>query len=176
VDGAALDELRSKYVEILRLREEELEGGEGDPRRAMRALADRFPGALREVDDLPLATIRARIDALAAAAVDRSRIEPWMEAMALFHPLARGALAAKRWLHGKRTVDPATRSAFREASREMQHGADARRWENDLPRLAKPPRGRVTEAVLERVGSALGISARDAHFLVFGIRRRDRRG
>ena len=173
MDGAALDELRSKYVEILRLREAAGPGAD-DPKRAMRALAARFPGALREIDDLPLATIRARIDALGAAAVDRSRIEPWMEAMALFHPLARGALAAKRWLHGKRALDPGTRAAFREAAREMPHGADARRWENDLPRIAKPPRGRITEAVLERVGSALGISARDAQFLVFGMRREPR--
>ena len=62
-----LTDLRAKYEEILRLRLLHGTGDEPDPRRAMAALAGRFPGALRELDDLPLPEIRARIEALRAA-------------------------------------------------------------------------------------------------------------
>src|SRR4051812_10405817 len=90
---------------MLRLRLLHDAGDPEDPRRAMAALACRFPGALREIDELPLQEITDRIDALRAAEADPAQELPWMRAIARFHALTRGALVAKKWLRGSRTPD-----------------------------------------------------------------------
>ena len=83
-------------------------GERGRARERMAELAARFPGALREIDDLELGIIRDRIGQLEAVLHGGGRVERWMEAVGLFHALARGALRAKRWLAGRKTVGPAT--------------------------------------------------------------------
>ena len=115
-------DLRAKYVEMLRLRVEDEASGAPDPRGAMADLARRFPGALREIDELPLEEIRARADALHAAAADGAKAEPWMAAMVLFHALTRGALAVKRWLGGRKEVDEPTARAFALEAPSLPYG------------------------------------------------------
>jgi hypothetical protein len=61
------------------------------PRSELRALAAEFPGALRELDNLPLDVIDARADAL-----ESGRSEPWMAPLARCHGLLRAALWLKR--------------------------------------------------------------------------------
>lgn len=61
------------------------------PRSELRALAAEFPGALRELDNLPLDVIDARADAL-----ESGRTEPWMAPLARCHGLLRAALWLKR--------------------------------------------------------------------------------
>jgi hypothetical protein len=176
ISAEQLVELKDKYAELRRLREEDARGERGDVRPRLSLLAARFPGALRELDDLPPAMLTRRIDALSAALLDAARIESWMIATTMFHELARGALAAKRWLSGRldpRVVDAATREAFANAS--LPFPDEARAWIDHLDRLARPPRGKISEAVFERVGEALGMSSIDARELVFGISRRDRK-
>jgi hypothetical protein len=168
-------DLRAKYVEMLRLRVDDAAGSAADPRAAMAALARRFPGALREIDELPLDEIRARAEALQAAAAGLAKIEPWMAAMVLFHALTRGALAVKRWLAGRRDVDLDTTQAFALEVLELPHAADAMAWRADLARLASPPRGRVTDLVFERIARELGVSDDEARRLMFGVPRRERR-
>jgi hypothetical protein len=163
--------LREKYEEMLRLR---LEPSGADPRRAMAALALRFPGSLREIDELPLDTIAARVSRLRASEGGAPTL-PWMEAMHLFHSMTRGALCAKRWLAGRKGIDEEIRAAFDRAAGGLCGGDDAREWSADLARLASPPRGRVTELVYERIGVRLGMSAAEARTLVFGASRRERR-
>jgi hypothetical protein len=165
-----LTALRRKYEEMLRLRLAADAGDIGDPRRAMAALASQFPGALREIDDLPLETIRARIRDLAQC--ERGvPVTPWMEATHLFHALTRGALCAKKWLAGRKAIDAATREAFDREAGSLCFAGDALPWRDDLARLASPPRGRVTELVYERIGAALAITVVEARFLVFGATR-----
>ena len=163
--------LREKYEEMLRLR---LEPGGGDPRRAMAALASRFPGALREIDELPLETIAARVSELRASE-DGAPPAPWMEASHVFHALTRGALCAKRWLAGRKEIDDDVRAAFDREAAALCWEDDARAWRDDLVRLASPPRGRVTELVYERMSGLLGVSPERARILVFGVPRRQRR-
>src|SRR5580692_9887997 len=100
-----LAELRSKYEEMLRMRLFDENHPGGDPRREMAALAARFPGALRELDEAPLERIRARLAALSQCLGTGAPPERWMCATVLFHRLTRGALAAKRWLGGRKSVD-----------------------------------------------------------------------
>jgi hypothetical protein len=164
--------LREKYAEMLRLR---ADASGSDPRRAMARLASRFPGSLREIDDLPLEAIASRLSQLEACERGGAVPARWMEASHAFHALTRGALCAKRWLAGRRQVDDDVRAAFDREVSTLCWADDARAWRADLERLAAPPRGRVTELVYERMGAALEVSAEEARILVFGVPRRQRR-
>jgi hypothetical protein len=178
--------LRAKYEEMLRLRLAHQAGSpspeHADPRavqRAMASLASRFPGALREIDDLPLEAIRARIADLRGAE-DGGHAAPWMEATHLFHAFTRGALCAKRWLVDRKiraaeALDDATRAAFRREAPALCWGADALEWADDLARLASPPRGRVTDLVYEKLAARLAAPEGEVRLLIFGMSRRQRR-
>jgi len=87
-------DLRAKYEEMRALRL--TDDGSYDPRERMAALASRFPGALREIDTLPLDEIEARIEALTRAERDPSHAARWMTAQSRFHALTREALRARR--------------------------------------------------------------------------------
>jgi hypothetical protein len=178
LDGnKALEELRDKYVTMLAMRIEHDRGGEDEveARRRMAELAARFPGALRELDDLELDEIRRRVAAIDAVLHgDREKAEPWMEALARFHMLARGALCAKRWLGGRKRVDAQTEAAFAKAIPSLPFPEDSCAWASDLARIAAPPRGRVTDLVFARVAREMGISEKAARQVTFGLRRNKR--
>jgi hypothetical protein len=161
-----LETLRAKYEEMLRLRLLDEAGEPHDPPEAMVTLASRFPGALRELDDLATDEIRARIDAITSAARD-GRIAVWMSATLRYHAIARGAFAAKRWLGKQKAIDAATRRAFASALATLPHASDAAAWVDDLDRVAHPPRGRVNDLVFERLAVELGVGVEDARELVF---------
>ena len=146
--------------------------GEAEARVRMAALAARYPGALRELDDMELAEITRRVAALDSALRAQGQVERWMEAIALFHALARGALCAKRWLVGRKRVDVAVQRAYQDAVSGLAFPEDARAWASDLALIASPPRGRMTDAVFARVAVGLGTSERQARRLVFGALRR----
>jgi hypothetical protein len=188
-----LEQLRAKYAEMLSMRLAHESGMESKARarRRMAELASRFPGALREIDELELAVIRDRIRRLDAALHGESGVERWMEAVGLFHSLARGALQAKRWLAGRKTVDAATVLEYESDVVEMtaQHGAveaapdaadasaldDGLAWRSELALIASPPRGRIVDLVFARVAQTLGTTELEARSLVFGPPRHDQR-
>ena len=169
----ALEGLRYKYTEMLRMRLMRVAQAEARP--GMAELAARFPGALRELDDLELVEIERRVAALDVALRNSARIEKWMEAIALFHSRARGALCAKRWLVGRKAVDGIVAQAFANEVGALPFSDDARAWQGDLESIASPPGGRVTSLVFARVARELGMTEREARVLVFGIPRRERR-
>jgi hypothetical protein len=156
--------LRDKYERMLRLRllhmraKAEPDFVEPDPRAAMAELARAFPGALREIDDLPLEVIRARITEIAAAETDPERAASWMNAHVSFHRLARGALLVKRWLGG-RSLDAALAATFGATLAVMSAAdrEDASAWARDLEAIATPPRGRVMDLVYERLARELDV-------------------
>lgn len=170
----ALEALRGKYVEMLAMRLADHAGDEGDARVRVRMaeLASRFPGALRELDDLEIGEIRRRAAALEAVIRDGKGVERWMAALTLFHSLARGALCAKRWLSGRKRVDAEIERAYAASVSALEFPDDARAWAGDLACIASPPRGRVSLAVLARIGRQLGSSERETRELVFGDLRR----
>jgi hypothetical protein len=161
-----LETLRAKYEEMLRLRLLDEAGEPHDPPEAMATLASRFPGALRELDDLATDEIRARVEAIVRAVVD-GRIAPWMSATIRYHAIARGAFAAKRWLGKQKAIDAVTRQAFATAVASLPHAADAAAWVDELDRVAHPPRGRVNDLVFERLAAELDASVDDVRELVF---------
>ena len=142
---------------------------EPDPRAAMADLARTYPGALRELDELPLALIRARIDELGAAEMDARSVAPWMVAQSRFHALARGALAVKRWLAG-RAFTPAIDGSFASALATLPFARDAELWTNDLAAIASPPRGRLMDLVYVRLAGELGTDVTSARAAVLAPR------
>jgi hypothetical protein len=182
VTAEELEELRAKYAEMLAMRLEHdrrraqaphaeanfSRAREETPRLAR--LAARYPGALREMDDLELDEIRRRIAALERAIRDECAVEPWMAAIVRFHILGRGALCAKRWLRGQKEVDVGTARAFEAAlaSGTLLNAEEASHWASELTGVARPPGGKLSYLILSRVAQELGISRGEARFLVFG--------
>jgi len=161
-------DLRDKYAEMLAMRLLHAHGEEDavEVRDRMLALATRFPGALREIDRLELDEIRLRIERLDAVLQGSAEGDQWMEAVSVFHSLFRGALAVKRWLDGRRTVDASIEHAF--AAARVGLPREALGWEAQLAQVAEPPRGRVMHLVVERLALQLGTTERQARELVFG--------
>ncbi|MCC6648322.1 MAG: hypothetical protein IT374_22470 [Polyangiaceae bacterium] len=84
--------MREKYAELAALRQHARDGTLPDPRPRLRALAARFPGALRELDQLTDDELRARVAALGRPDV-ASRPPPWLEPVARYHAALSRALA-----------------------------------------------------------------------------------
>lgn len=174
VDAADLRALREKYERMLALREaharakRDVTYAEPNPEAEMTLLAERFPGSLRELDRLALDDILARIEALSRAERAPSTAARWMVAQIVFHRLARGALAAKRWLGGRRRVTDSDRARFRRELPTLPRAADASLVADDLDRIAAPPRGRLMDVVHARTAEILGITEAESRALVFG--------
>lgn len=162
---AQLEAMVSKYetlVELRRTREAAMAKGltsfppEDRPvRRArMRQLAARFPGSLRELEDLDGDALARRLSALQRSLAG-GPVEPWMRACCLFHEALAGALAMKR----------GAASDFWQRHEALQ------------PTVLAPPTGRLLDVVWTAVGETLGLSAGEAERLVYpkaprrGVRR-----
>ena len=120
VGRPALEGLRAKYGEMLTMRVRSCLRSRRTQRRSGRGWPSsrrRIPGALREIDDLELDEIRRRIDALDEVLHGRREVEPWMEAVALFHGLARGALVREALARAAGSGGRAVVRVFEAASR-----------------------------------------------------------
>lgn len=135
--------MRRKYVEIRRLR---AAPPGPPPTAALRALAAEFPGALRELDAMPLDAIDRRIAELDAG-------EPaWLAPLDRFHRRLAGALAVKRWIGAREgEVDAAA------LERELAGDPEALAWRDELDRIAAPPGGRLVGVVVDRVARELAL-------------------
>lgn len=90
--GAVVRRLAQKYAELLALRDAHARGEDPpDVKARLRALAARFPGALRELDQLPRQAIVARLAALEAAPTE-GPLATWMIATDRVHRWLRVAL------------------------------------------------------------------------------------
>ena len=143
-------------------------------RARMSRLASRFPGALRELDDLEIGEIHRRIERLDAVLAGTEHAELWMEATILFHRLARGALWAKRWLKGQRSVSAGLEASYAVEAQMLDFADDALAWRSDLAAIARPPQGRLMGLVYARIGLAFGLTETQARRVVFGSPRTER--
>lgn len=137
-------------------------GTEGDPRAEMRALAAEFPGALRELDELPLAEIEARVEALSAPPPPT-----WAPAMARYHGWMRLGLAVKRRF--PRDSAPSEVHAWLRAQRPSR--APEPRVEEltveAVGALLRPPGGRLSRWVLARIARDTDRAVEDVEAEVF---------
>jgi hypothetical protein len=155
----ALRALRDKYREIKRLRDEHARGEAGDPKPAMVALARRFPGALRELDELPMPMIAERLALLEAALEDGAPPPEWARLQIGYHGLMRAVLRIKRLLARRGAGGPpraGVARAYVPAPDEPPLSAfDAAA----LDAIARPVDGRLNPWVFERVAEACGVPA-----------------
>jgi len=154
--------LRRKYERIRRMRLAHEDGTEGDPRPLMRELAADFPGALRDLDELPMETIEARLSALSS-----SSPPPWAEAMARYHGWMRLALAIKRRFRPGSDPALARRWALDERAPRPDEPDEARLDVEAIAAILRPPGGRLSRWVLRRVADETGRPLEDVERDVF---------
>jgi hypothetical protein len=145
--------LAAKYQTLLAWRREHAEQGAIADRALLRALSQKFPGALRELDSVPLDVIEARIVQLTGAA-QGSPVEPWMNWMVAYHQLMRAAL----WLK-PRLMRPGKPGEARLAADWLEALSRAEVCSVPLPisfvaAVASPPSGRLNALVFELLGRA----------------------
>jgi hypothetical protein len=148
----ALAALADKYRALALLRRAKARG-EPPPNKAFfRTLAARFPGALRELDTVPLADLDDRADALERAARDPAAFQPWMGWLHGYHAWMRAALALKPRLAALALdADLAARLAG-EISNRTGLAVDPA----FVHAVAAPPGGRVRTVVLACVAREYG--------------------
>jgi hypothetical protein len=160
------EELLRKYREIVRLRQA---APDEDPKEAMAALAREFPGSLREADNLPMRELERRVEALEAMQGGTRLPETWMLAVSRYHRLTRGALVIKRWLKGRKVLDATITDELLGALSTLPFPGDTRLWSDDLAAVARPPAGRLTHLVLERLGEELELTLSEVRTLLFSL-------
>jgi len=140
------------------------------PRAELAALAAAYPGALRELDRLPLPLIERRLASLRAVASGAAEMQRWMTLQSAYHGFMRAALRLRRALlsAGERSfVDPAAclaRIAYVAAADEPA----PERWDAlALATIVSPPGGRLNPWVLAQVASACAVQPADIERALF---------
>jgi hypothetical protein len=139
-------------------------GGEPPPdKRVFRALAQEFPGALNELDTLPLAEIDRRIEALLLAE-EGGAVARWIPWMDRYHALMRAALYVKiRVARRPKLTDTEADALAARASRGAGSAVSA-----DFVRAVQaPPNGRLNLVVFGALASAFGASADEIRGALF---------
>ncbi len=146
-----LHALGRKYALLAELRRRH----DSEPPPELRPLAREFPGALRELDGLPLDEIERRM-ALVTLALAGGPTEALLEWVNRYHALMRAALSIKRQLSGERR--PSSERAERVAEQaSAEHGV---RCDAVLVfEVADPPGGRLNEVVFARLARLFGVQA-----------------
>jgi hypothetical protein len=150
--------LRDKYREMLALRVEHARGDAEDPRPRMRSLARSFPGALRELDELPLERIEQRLRELDDALAAGAPFPQWIALQVGYHAWMRAALRVKRLSRGRRGAE--LDAVLRELA-----ALDADPSEPQLDRAAvalvlDPPGGRLGPWVVAEVARSAAVEPR----------------
>lgn len=159
VNADTLRALRDKYLEIKRLRDEAAAGLDVDPKREMAALARRFPGALRECDELPIDEIERRLAVLERAVAQVEPAPEWVALQISYHGWMRAVLRIKRLARGRKAVDAA--AVLREFAQSYRAAPDepplARFDEAAVAAILEPSDGRLNPWVYARVAAHHGV-------------------
>jgi hypothetical protein len=150
----ALLALADKYRQMRAMRCSNAAEDAPDPRAQMRALAARFPGALREIDELSMDVIDTRIAQLDAA-VAGGQIPQWAGWVVAYHGWMRAALRIKGLLVRYADLEPQAvilahyHPAADEPPTERLDGSA-------IEAIASPPGGRLNPWVLDQVALDAG--------------------
>jgi hypothetical protein len=166
-DPAALAGLARKYAALVELRRRRDAGGDAAGGGGLRALATDFPGCLRELDTLGLAELERRARA-ATAAVAGDPPEPWMDWIAAYHALLRGALAIR---DPARAPPPRDDVAALLAVARAAAGGAALIDASFVADVLAPPGGRVGVVVLRALAAHFGVPATTISATLFPARR-----
>jgi hypothetical protein len=141
-------------------------------------LAEEFPGALRELQTLPLELLEARAAALGAA-VGGAAPEPWMLWMWDYHALLRAALRIKRRLRRHAPLDDVAAEALAKEVASAVLGMSGPASEGGVTLVDRtfvravehPPGGRLNQVVFERLAVLHGSPAEVIAAALFARRR-----
>jgi hypothetical protein len=146
--------LVNKYERMLRLRTEPTEA---PPTAELRSLARQFPGSLRELDRLPLETLRARLRALEAVVSAEAPLEPWMQMQVSYHGYMRATLRIKRWSRHWPSEPAAAFVLLTAKYAPAEDEPPLSFFDAELLAcIRKPPGGRLNPLVLEAVARLHG--------------------
>jgi hypothetical protein len=148
--ASELHALSRKYALLgeLRRRHDEKPPAELGP------LAREFPGALRELDALPLDEIDRRSSSVDQA-LGGGPTEALLEWVSAYHALMRAALAIKRALRGRRQLPRDEALALADStSHEFGVSCDVEL----VVAVGNPPSGRLNEVVFLRLSRTFGVS------------------
>lgn len=161
--------LEGKYAQIEVLRRARERGEPIPEKEVFKALADRFPGALRELDRLPMDAITLRREQLARA-LENESVAPWMAWMVAYHELMRVALWIKLRM-AKRPELTNERMVFlvRGVAEAFGFGVD----ESFVKDVARPRAGRINGVVLARLAETFGVSEAELRRGLFGAAKCD---
>lgn len=143
-----------------------------DPKPEMRRLAQRFPGALREIDELPLEVIEERVRILDAVVRGAEEPPEWAVYFVAYHGWMRAALRIKRACLGCATSEEAVacvRASYEAAPDEPEL---EELGEDGIAAITRPASGRLNPWVFERVAAAHGVSADHVRRTLFPPRSR----
>jgi hypothetical protein len=169
----ALRALSRKYRTLSALRRERERDGTVGARSLLRALAREFPGALRELDTLPLDEIDRRVGVLDAAAEGSRPPEPWMAWMVAYHATMRTALSVKARVARQPADSAATYGEVAALlSQKLRVSIDV----TFVRAVANPPGGRLNRVVFEHLSAEFGVAADEMWQTLFPSRRPGRRG
>lgn len=155
-DTETLAALVRKYQTLLELRQARDRRGHASVgsgatvialRQRLRALAQEFPGCLRELDTLGATEMDRRLRVLAMAAAGGAQ-EPWMAWIADYHALMRAAFQLK---NAGRTGGEDPHTAATTAASASLDGAF-------VEAVRQPPQGRLGIVVLRTLGARFGVT------------------
>jgi hypothetical protein len=139
------------------------------PKETLRPLAREFPGALRELDCLPLAELEARLRAVTAA--EQGAVpEPWIAWMLCYHERMRVVLEVKQRLRGAR---PSDRAIVDEVASELARTSHTPADVGFVAQVSAPPGGRLNRLVFELLERELGCPRAKLEQTLFPRLRRD---
>jgi len=151
--------LREKYREIKRLRDEHTSGSDADPKPRMKALAQRFPGALRELDELPMVLVELRLATLEAVVTGALPAPEWVKLQIGYHAVMRFALRIKRMARSER--HDRVGAILRQLASERIEGCEGSHWlgidRAEIETILKPEGGRLNPWVYRRVANSHGV-------------------
>jgi len=164
-----LSALRHKYQTLVALRGAVSARAEIAPRDELAALATAFPGALRELDRLPMASLEARLRALELALAEHAEPEPWMWLQAGYHGFMRAVLRIRRLSRGRPAliVDVASELAALAYEPADDEPPAQRFGLADLIAIRRPPRGRLNPWVIEQVARDHGVTPEHVEIALF---------
>jgi hypothetical protein len=164
---AALAELSRKYRVMSELRALGAPDGAPEERRALRQLAEEFPGALRELDTLASSELASRSAELAAALAGAPAQE-WMVWMDGYHRLMRAALEVKRRIATGAGPPSAPRLA------ELERACGVPLDDRFVAEVSNPPHGRLMVTVFSRLSARFGVPQKQLWDRLFPPRKGER--
>jgi hypothetical protein len=152
-----LTALRTKYRTLRALRTAAATPPKDELRAQLAALAQAFPGALRELDQLPLACIEARLSAIDRA-LEEDAPEIWMTLQIGYHGFMRAVLRIRRQTRQHATASELTAAVALTYTPAEDEPPAARFDRAALEIIRNPPAGRLNPWVLAEVAKDHGVT------------------